>query len=161
MNKPEEQKEMQILPGGLRACGDHVSGIFEGYPARVRRTWGRIRFNDEDMVRLFDGEVITVKDYPARNGSRMDLQGRLKWQTWRETSFCGFALIEQPERQKKSFPKSWCGYVFSDEDIRHLQAGNKIAATGCLSRKGSRFDCLLRAQKQEEGGWKLIPEFYR
>ena len=114
---------------------NYFYGTWHGKEIKFKRTFMGYHFNDDECLRLLDGETITFTG-TFKTGESKELKGKLeKQKTQSGVEYIGIKAIF-PLRdgyasgifngQEVSFKGSWSDHVFTEDEIKKLLAGEII-----------------------------------
>jgi DNA topoisomerase-3 len=122
--------------------------------------WAGHRFTDEECEKLLSGAVISF-DAVSKQKKPYSAVGTLEQGVHEGRPFHAF----KPDFDKKvpgasPVPKILCGYTFSDDERKRLEAGEKVFIDGLRSGKGKAFAATLYVgTKQGEKHKSVIFDF--
>lgn len=135
---------------------ERFEGTFKGKQVSPKRVYGGYRFTDDECEALLRGEKIVITQQGQKGPYK--IEGCLAEQTYNGRKFVGFQRLGFVNDNSNP-PKSWCEHIFTEDEIRMLKGGQRVALTGCKSKKGNFFDCYVRWVKGDDGKMTLKPEF--
>lgn len=147
---------------GAPAPKEQATGRWGSREATFLREWGGHRFTDDEVQRLLAGDTI---EFAALNqkGVAFDVFGALADQEYKGRTFVGFVRQGFGRRDAAGVvqpPKQWCSHVFTAKDIQQLLAGGSVEASDFVSKKGTRFRCIVSFVEEKKGeGKKIVPSF--
>lgn len=114
---------------------NYFYGAWHGKEIKFKRTFMGYHFNDDECLRLLDGETITFTG-TFKTGESEELKGKLeKQKTQSGVEYIGIKAIFPPREgyasgifngQEVSFKGSWSDHVFTEDEIKKLLAGETI-----------------------------------
>ena len=114
---------------------NYFYGTWHGKEIKFKRTFMGYHFNDDECLRLLDGETITFTG-TFKTGESKELKGKLeKQKTQSGVEYIGIKAIFPPREgyasgifngQEVSFKGSWSDHVFTEDEIKKLLAGEII-----------------------------------
>lgn len=135
----------------------YVRGTFDGQSIRMKDSWSGHTFTDEELIKLFAGESITI-DFTDNRNQPKQITGKLEEQMYRGKSYFGFrgdydTLQDQskPDAEKvnasdkphpakrkgyvegvfdgktTSIKGAWSGHTFTDEELTKLFSGESVS----------------------------------
>jgi DNA topoisomerase-3 len=105
--------------------------------------WEGHRFSDEECEKLLSGAVVSF-DAVSKGKKAYTAVGTLEEGTREGRSFHSFKLdFDKQDPSASPVPKVLCGYTFTDDERRRLEAGEKVFIDGLKSAKGKTFASTL------------------
>ena len=135
---------------------EKAEGIWNGEQIKFTREYSGHRFTDDEVIRLLNGETITVNDFQGKTGP-YSASGKLERQEYNGRQYVGFKIQREPrEYQEQSLPAAWCEHQFTEEEKEILNNGGTVWISGCVSKKGSTFSAEV-AWTEENGRKRIVP----
>lgn len=143
-----------------------VEGTWNGQTVRFSRVWSGHRFTDTECEQLLAGDEISFTAISAKKTAAgaadpsFLARGRLATKRLEGRTIVAFApQFGNTDADGNDVPPaSWCGHVFTTDEIDALTSGGTVAATDFVSGKGASFSATVRFGR-EKGQMKIIPEF--
>lgn len=141
-----------------------------GLPVSFSREWSGHRFTDAEVAALLAGKEITITAISAKNQAAgaadpsFVCRGVLAEQEYKGRTFIGFNMVGFGAKDAQGnalAPTSWCGHKFSADELRDLNAGQKIFHDKFISKTGKTFAATLSFAAEAGKGTdrRIIPEF--
>ena len=153
-NSIEMRKELNIME---KTEKERYTGTWNGKEVSFAREWGGHRFTDEECEALCDGKEINIHGLVSKAGKTYGVKGKLSDLVYNGKKYVGFERLGFAD--SNTIPDEWCKHKFTDDEKAMLEAGKSVQLDGCVSKKGNVFACKVHWGKDEEGKWKIIPEF--
>lgn len=122
--------------------------------------WAGHRFSDDECAKLLNGDVVSF-DAVSKQKKPYTAVGTLEQGIHEGRAYHAF----KPDFDKKvpgasPVPKILCGYTFTDDERKRLEAGEKVFIDGLRSGKGKAFAATLYVgTKQGEKNKSVIFDF--
>lgn len=139
---------------------ERFEGTWNNKKVRPKRTWSGHRFTDDECRALLAGDEIAI-EAQGKNGA-YKCKVKLDNCSYNGHDYVGVTRTGsvndggKPDGRFTGIPASWCGHKFTDDEKALLEAGKPVALMGCISKKGSSFDCKMTYDKDTH---KLTPIF--
>lgn len=134
-----------------------------GEAVKFNREWSGHTFTDMELEDLLAGKEIAFAAVSSKTGNEFQARGKLATQQFNGSTFVGFKPDFGPKKDasgKDLPPAEWCKHVFTPDEIKSLQAGEKIYIDDFESKKGKTFAATIHFGTEPGGGpKKIIPEF--
>lgn len=140
---------------------EKYTGTWKKKEVSFSREYCGHRFTDEECEALCKGREIEILDCKSKSGSTYGVKGKLANLEFNGHKYVGFERTGFAGDNKGGgrIPKSWCQHVFTEDEIALLEAGKPVVLEGCVSKKGSTFDCKVTYGKNDDGRMGIIPQF--
>ncbi len=137
-----------------------------GETVAFKREWSGHTFTDMELEDLLAGKEIAFAATSSK-GNAFEARGKLADQVFEKGGktykFIGFKPDFSPKKDASGQdipPKSWCKHVFTPDEIKSLQAGEKIYIDDFTSKAGKSFAATVHFGTEPGGSEKkIIPEF--
>lgn len=73
----------------------------EGKEISFKKEWGGHKFTEEEIEKLTQGELVTIKGLKNKRGKTYDAKGKLMEQKYKGKTFWGFKMVEYIEKGKE------------------------------------------------------------
>ena len=139
---------------------NRFSGVlWTGESVSFSRSWGGVRFTDEQCESLLAGQEILLEGFFTTDGHPYSVKGRLAVSYHTGKPFWSFDKTEHIPAV--AVPTSWCQHVFTDEEKSELYAGHKVLLSDCVTSKGVPFSANVSFTYDEQGIKRIIGEHVR
>ena len=137
---------------------ERYQGNYKGSLVSFSREQRGDRLTDEECEVLLRDETIT-HTFTAKSGRPYEMKATgLTQMTYNDHPYWG-PKWEFAKKREEGVPAIWCGHTFTPEEKASLEKGEKVPLTGCVSKKGNQFDCVVSYGKNQRGYKGIIPEF--
>lgn len=150
---------------------ERAEGVWANTGEKVvfNREWSGHTFTDMELEDLLAGKEIAFAAVSAKTKNEFQARGKLAEQEWNGRQYVGFKADFGPKKDaagKDLPPAEWCMHKFTADEIKRLQAGEKIYIDDFVSKKqqGAKnpktFAATIHFGAEPGGGpKKIIPEF--
>lgn len=105
--------------------------------------WDGHRFSDDECKKLLSGAVHSF-DAVSKAGNPYTAVGTLEEGEFKGKSYIGFKMdFDKKDPLASVVPKTLLGHTFSADEIKKLEAGDKVFVDGLKSKKGTTFGATL------------------
>lgn len=138
---------------------DRFVGTWKKKTVRLKKNYCGHEFTQEEFDKLCKGETIELLDCKSKTGSTYGVYGKLGNLEFNGVKYIGFERLGFVQSGTPSIPKVWAKHEFTEDERILLEAGKPVYVEGCVSKKGSTFNCTLTWGTKEDGTVGLIPDF--
>lgn len=105
--------------------------------------WAGHRFSDAECEQLLDGKAVSF-DAVSKMNKPYTAVGTLEAGVYNGKQYHAFKPdFSKADPTASPVPKVLCGYTFTDDERKRLEAGEKVFVDGLKSSKGKPFACTL------------------
>lgn len=167
-SKLKEQLGEDVMKQAEAANGapkEKYAGVWSetGKQVSFTRQWSTHYFTDDECERLLAGEDIEITDLVSKAGKPYAIHGKLTNQSFKGHKFVGFENLGfvSSGSSNKGVPDEWQEHRFTEDEKTMLEMGKEIYIEGCVSKKGSVYNCYVSYGKNDKGYMAIIPNFNR
>lgn len=136
---------------------ERVEGEWKGQHVRFKREFGGHRFTDAEVADLLADKPIHFEATSRKTGKTYTAWGKLGHQSFTRPDgevikYIGFGL---DFNLNQDIPDSICGVKLTDDDKKHLKAGERVHKDGLKSKSGKTFGTDLTWEDDENGRKRL------